>query len=48
MAKLRIYKGEFEILLSAALQKELEPAPEKIVKLVTGLSKLPRGKPSSI
>ncbi len=25
----RLYKGEFKILLSAVLQKELEPAPEK-------------------
>ena len=33
----RINDGEFKVLLSAILQKELEPAPEKIVKLITGL-----------
>lgn len=33
----RINKGEFKVLLSAVLQKELEPAPEKIVKLITEL-----------
>jgi predicted nucleic acid-binding protein len=33
----RINNGEFKILLSGVLQKELEPAPEKIVKLVTEL-----------
>lgn len=33
----RIYKGEFKILLSAVLQKELEPAPEKIKQLIVGL-----------
>ena len=30
----RIYKGEFIVLLSAVLQRELEPAPEKIINLV--------------
>lgn len=34
----RINQGEFTILLSAALQRELEPAPVKIVKLVTQLN----------
>ena len=29
--------GEFKILLSAVLQRELEQAPEKIVNLITGL-----------
>ncbi|MEX0995685.1 MAG: PIN domain-containing protein [Flavobacteriaceae bacterium] len=33
----RINKGEFKVLLSAVLQKELELAPEKIIKLITGL-----------
>lgn len=33
----RINGGEFKVLLSAVLQKELEPAPEKIVKLITDL-----------
>lgn len=31
----RINNGEFKVLLSAVLQRELEPAPEKIVKLIT-------------
>ena len=35
----RINNGEFKVLLSAVLQRELEPAPEKIVKLITGLKK---------
>ena len=34
----RIHKGEFTILLSAVLQRELEPAPEKIVNLITKLN----------
>jgi predicted nucleic acid-binding protein len=33
----RIYKGEFRILFSAVLQRELDPAPKKIVKLITDL-----------
>ncbi|WP_445159374.1 hypothetical protein [Mesohalobacter salilacus] len=33
----RIKDGDFKVLLSAVLQKELEPAPEKIVKLITDL-----------
>lgn len=33
----RIKNSEFKVLLSAVLQKELEPAPENIVKLITGL-----------
>ncbi|MCC5929975.1 MAG: PIN domain-containing protein [Cyclobacteriaceae bacterium] len=33
----RINNGEFKVLLSAVIQRELEPAPEKIVKLITGL-----------
>lgn len=33
----RINDGEFKVLLSAVLQRELEPAPEKIVKLITRL-----------
>ena len=33
----RINKGEFKVLLSSVLQRELEPAPEKIIKLVTEL-----------
>lgn len=33
----RINNGEFTVLLSAVLQRELEPAPEKIVNLITGL-----------
>ncbi|WP_373058779.1 PIN domain-containing protein [Zunongwangia sp. H14] len=33
----RINNGEFIILLSAVLQRELKPAPQKIVKLITGL-----------
>jgi predicted nucleic acid-binding protein len=33
----RIEKGEFKVLLSAVLQRELEPAPEKILNLITGL-----------
>lgn len=33
----RINKGEFIVLLSAVLQKEIEPAPEEIVNLITGL-----------
>ena len=33
----RINNGEFTVLLSAVLQRELEPAPEKIVKLITEL-----------
>lgn len=35
----RINNGEFKVSLSAVLQRELEPAPEKIVKLITGLKK---------
>lgn len=35
----RINKGEFKILLSAVLQKELEAAPEKIKQLIVGLKK---------
>jgi predicted nucleic acid-binding protein len=34
----RINNGEFIILLSAVLQRELMPAPEKIIKLITDLS----------
>lgn len=30
----RIERGEFKILLSAVLQRELEPAPEKILNLI--------------
>lgn len=30
----RIYKGEFTILFSAVLQRELEPAPKRIIGLV--------------
>lgn len=30
----RINKGEFKVLLSAVLQRELEPAPEKIEKRI--------------
>ncbi|WP_445735528.1 PIN domain-containing protein [Mariniflexile sp.] len=33
----RINNGEFKVLLSAVLQRELEPAPEKIVNLITNL-----------
>jgi len=33
----RINKGEFKVLLSAVLQRELEAAPEKIISLVTEL-----------
>ncbi|WP_339809978.1 hypothetical protein [uncultured Imperialibacter sp.] len=33
----RISKGEFQILFSAVLQRELDPAPEKIIKLVSNL-----------
>ena len=33
----RINNGEFKVLLSAVLQRELESAPEKIVKLITNL-----------
>lgn len=33
----RIQKGEFTILLSAVLQKELKPAPEKIANLIKKL-----------
>ena len=33
----RINKGEFTILLSAVLQRELKPAPKKIVLLITEL-----------
>ncbi len=33
----RINNGEFKVLLSAVLQRELEPAPEKIVNLITDL-----------
>jgi predicted nucleic acid-binding protein len=33
----RINNGEFKVLLSAVLQRELEPAPEKIIKLITEL-----------
>tara|TARA_R110002124_G_scaffold287262_1_gene472097 strand:+ start:141 stop:488 length:348 start_codon:yes stop_codon:yes gene_type:complete len=33
----RITGGEFIVLLSAVLQRELEHAPEKIVKLITNL-----------
>lgn len=33
----RINNGEFKVLLSAVLQKELEPAPEKIIKLIKEL-----------
>lgn len=33
----RIKNGEFRVLLSAVLQRELKPAPEKIVKLITEL-----------
>lgn len=33
----RINNGEFKVLLSAVLQRELEPAPEKIVGLITNL-----------
>jgi hypothetical protein len=35
----RINSGKFKVSLSAVLQRELEPAPEKIVKLITGLKK---------
>lgn len=33
----RIERGEFMILLSSVLQRELEPAPEKILNLIYGL-----------
>jgi len=33
----RIQKGEFTIMLSAVLQRELEPAPKKIINLVKRL-----------
>ena len=33
----RINNGEFIVLLSAVLQRELEPAPDKIVNLITEL-----------
>jgi predicted nucleic acid-binding protein len=33
----QINNGEFKVLLSAVLQRELEPAPEKIVNLIKGL-----------
>ena len=33
----RINNGEFKILLSSVLQRELAPAPEKIINLITGL-----------
>jgi predicted nucleic acid-binding protein len=33
----RIQKGEFTILLSAVLQREMEPAPERIINLVRKL-----------
>ncbi len=33
----RIKNGEFKVLLSAVLQRELEPAPEKIINLITEL-----------
>ncbi len=33
----RINNGEFRVLLSAVLQRELEQAPEKIIKLITEL-----------
>jgi predicted nucleic acid-binding protein len=33
----RINNGEFKVLLSAVLQRELAPAPEKIIKLITDL-----------
>ncbi|UZO82682.1 hypothetical protein NBT05_11620 [Aquimarina sp. ERC-38] len=33
----RIKNGEFTVLLSAVLQQELKPAPERIVKLITDL-----------
>ena len=34
----RIYKGEFVILFSAVLQRELKPAPKKVIKLISNLS----------
>lgn len=34
----RIQKGEFKILLSPVLQKELKPAPEKITDLIKKLN----------
>lgn len=33
----RINNGEYEVLLSAVLQRELEPAPENIKNLIKGL-----------
>lgn len=33
----RINDGEFKVLLSAVLQRELKPAPERIVSLITDL-----------
>ncbi len=33
----RIDNGEFKVLLSAVLQKELEPAPKKVINLITEL-----------
>lgn len=33
----RIHKGEFTMLLSAVLQRELEPAPDKIINLIREL-----------
>jgi len=33
----RINNGEFKVLLSAVLQRELKPAPDKIISLITNL-----------
>lgn len=35
----RIDNGEFTVLLSAVLQKELEPAPKNIIKLITNFKR---------
>lgn len=35
----RIATGEFKILISAAVQKELEPAPKRIINLVQNINK---------
>ncbi len=34
----RVRNGEFTLLLSAVIQREIEPAPEKIINLITGLN----------
>jgi len=35
----RIHNGDFIVLLSAVLQRELSSAPEEIIQLITGLKK---------